>query len=135
MMRAKGRAGDWVAIGDARDLPATARSGETVTVAATQFSASVMPQTAPAAADPAAAKQGDALNTILRLTRSPSASDAPQSGQEGPAPMVDRIRAFEERLAKGKTDPGPSSAAPTKPAEEPGPESPRGKPSSGPGPG
>ena len=140
MMRAKGRAGDWVAIGDASDLPATARSGEAVTVAATQFSASLTPQAGLAAA-PATASQGDALNSLLRLTRPPSTSDAPQ---EAPAPMADRLRAFEERLAKGKADSGPSAASPTKPAEEPvagstagkpDQESTKGRPGSGPGPG
>lgn len=143
MMRAKGREGDWVAIGDARDLPATARSGEAVSVAATQFSASLTPQAAPTAADPATVK-GDALNTILKLTRPPSASDAPQSGQDAPAPIADRIRAFEERLTKSKTDPGTSAAPPAKASEEPGsgstagkpdPQSTKGRPRSGPGPG
>lgn len=142
MMRAKGRSGDWVAVGDARDLPATARSGEPVTVAATQFSA-LTPQTATSAADPATVK-GDALNAILKLTRPSSASDAPKSGQDGPAPMADRLRAFEERLAKGKAEPGSSAVSPSKAAEEPGEgsttgkpdsESTKGRPRSGPGPG
>ena len=140
MMRAKGRAGDWVAIGDARDLPTTARSGEAVNVAATQFSASLTPQAGPAAA-PATAGHGDALNSLLRLTRPPSASDAPQ---KAPVPMADRLRAFEERLTKARTDPGPSAAPPAKPADEPDagstagkpdPESTKGRPRSGPGPG
>ena len=140
MMRAKGRAGDWVAIGDARDFPATARSGEAVAVAATQFSASLKPQAGLAAA-PATAGQGDALNSLLRLTRPSSASDA---SQEALAPMADRLRAFEERLAKGKADSGPSAASPANPAEEPvagstagkpDAESTKGRPRSGPGPG
>ncbi len=144
MMRAKGRAGDWVAIGDARDLPAAARSGQAVTVAATQFSTSLIPQAAAAAADPTTAKQGDTLNTLLRLTRPPSASEVPQSGQGAPAPMADRLRAFEERLIKGKADPGSAAVPPSKPSEEPGAgsttgkpdaESTKGRPRSGPGPG
>ena len=140
MMRAKGRADDWVAIGDASDLPATARSGEAVTVAATQFSASLTFQAGLAVA-PATAGQGDALDSLLRLTRPPSASEALQ---EAPAPMADRLRAFEERLAKAKTDPGSAAVSPSKPSEEPGAGSTTGKPDleftkgrprSGPGPG